>query len=38
MVGAFSAYTLDGPPDKIIALGFFSLTSSALIVDGTISE
>jgi hypothetical protein len=37
-VGAFSAYTLEGPPDKIIALGFFAFTSAAVIDDGTISE
>jgi hypothetical protein len=37
-VGALSAYTLEGPPDKIIADGFFALTSAAVIDDGTISE
>jgi hypothetical protein len=36
--GAFSAYTLDGPPDKTIADGFFAFTSAAVIDDGTISE
>src|SRR5664279_5618967 len=36
--GAFSAYTLDGPPDRITAAGDFATISAALIVDGTISE
>ena len=36
--GAFSAYTLDGPPERIIASGFFALTCAAVIEDGTISE
>ena len=36
--GAFSAYTLDGPPERIIASGFLALTSAAEIDDGTISE
>jgi hypothetical protein len=36
--GAFSAYTLEGPPERIIASGFFALTCSAVINDGTISE
>ena len=36
--GAFSAYTLDGPPERIIASGFFALTWAAVIDDGTISE
>ena len=36
--GAFCAYTLEGPPDKITALGFLAFTSAAVIEDGTISE
>jgi hypothetical protein len=35
-VGALSAYTLEGPPDKMIALGFLAVTSEAVIDDGTI--
>ena len=36
--GAFSAYTLDGPPDRMIAAGDFASISAADIEDGTISE
>ena len=36
--GAFSAYTLDGPPERIIASGLLALTSAAVIDEGTISE
>jgi hypothetical protein len=36
--GAYTAYTLDGPPERIIASGFFALTWAAVIDDGTISE
>jgi hypothetical protein len=36
--GAFSAYTLDGPPERMIASGLFALTCAAVIDDGTISE
>jgi hypothetical protein len=36
--GALSAYTLDGPPERMIASGLFALISAAVIDDGTISE
>src|ERR1700678_198106 len=36
--GASGAYTDEGPPDKIIALGRLASISVAGIVDGTISE
>ena len=36
--GAFCAYTLEGPPERIIASGFFALTCAAVIDEGTISE
>src|SRR5687767_5474155 len=36
--GAPDAYTLDGPPDKITAVGRRGAISAALTVDGTISE
>ena len=36
--GAPSAYTDEGPPDKMIAFGRRASISSTGIVDGTISE
>src|ERR671911_3016735 len=36
--GAPSAYTLDGPPDRMIALGRRAIISATGIVCGTISE
>src|ERR1700733_4738988 len=36
--GASGAYTDEGPPDKMIALGRLASISAAGIVDGTISE
>jgi hypothetical protein len=36
--GALSAYTLEGPPERMIASGFFAVTSAAVIDEGTISE
>src|SRR5215470_15392919 len=36
--GAPSAYTDEGPPDKMIALGRLASISATGIVDGTISE
>ncbi len=38
MPGAPSAYTLDGPPDRMIALGLRASMSATGIVCGTISE
>ena len=38
MPGAPSAYTLDGPPDRIIAFGLRASMSATGIVWGTISE
>jgi hypothetical protein len=38
MLGAPSAYTLAGPPDRMIAAGFFAAISAAVMLDGTISE
>ena len=37
-VGAPGSYTLEGPPLKIIAVGFFAIISSTGMLDGTISE
>ena len=37
-LGAPSAYTEAGPPDKMIAFGCFASISLTGIVDGTISE
>ena len=36
--GASGAYTEDGPPDRMIALGFMAIICSTGIVLGTISE
>jgi hypothetical protein len=36
--GALSAYTDDGPPDRITADGFLAAIWSTEAVDGTISE
>lgn len=36
-VGAPSAYTEDGPPERMIALGFLASISATGIVEGTIS-
>ena len=36
--GRPSAYTEDGPPDKMIAFGCLASISLTGIVDGTISE
>lgn len=36
-LGAPSAYTEDGPPDRMIARGFLASISATGIVDGTIS-
>ncbi len=36
--GAFLSYTLDGPPERIIAGTFFLFSSSAVMVCGKISE
>jgi hypothetical protein len=36
--GAPSAYTDEGPPDKMIAFGRLASISSTGIVEGTISE
>ena len=38
MPGAPSAYTEDGPPDRMIALGLRASMSATGIVCGTISE
>ncbi len=38
IAGAPSAYTDDGPPDRMIALGCFASISATGIVCGTISE
>ena len=38
MPGAPSAYTDDGPPDRMIAFGLRASISSTGIVCGTISE
>ena len=38
MDGASSAYTLAGPPDRMMAAGASSRTSSAVMSHGTISE
>ena len=37
-VGAPGSYTLDGPPDRMIAAGFFASISGTGPVCGTISE
>ncbi len=36
--GAPSAYTLDGPPDRITAAGLRSIIAATGMVCGTISE
>src|SRR3981081_4025600 len=36
--GAPSVYTLDGPPDRMIAAGLFASISSTVAVCGTTSE
>ena len=38
MPGAPSAYTLDGPPERMIAAGFFARISSVDALCGTTSE
>ncbi len=37
-LGAFSTYTDEGPPERMMASGFFAVTSAAVMEDGTISE
>ena len=37
-VGAPASYTLEGPPLKIIAVGFLATISATDMVEGTISE
>ncbi len=37
MLGAPSAYTEDGPPERMIARGFLASISATGMVDGTIS-
>ena len=37
-VGAFFEITLEGPPDKIIALGFIRMIVFNVVLDGKTSE
>ncbi len=36
--GASAAYTLDGPPDRMMALGCRAISCATGVVCGTISE